>query len=204
MKKIAFCLSLFCACGSIVLNADEAKNSLEITVPVVDRAKFDSNPFTQLKKSLDAAEASGRGKAGVLATADRNGTPYTRVMHIGKITSDGIVFFTNKDSGKWKHMGENQKASFDIYFPASSTTVVINGVVDLSYNDSAAKDVDLTINGQKSAFKWGSFLFKPTEIIFSEISSKDDYSVEQSYAYKKGTDGNWVLSDKVKYYVSPK
>ena len=114
MKKMAFCLSLFCACGVISMYADEGKKSIEITVPVLDRAKFDSNPYIQLKKSIEMKE----GRSGVLTITDRDGTPYARVMDIGKITPEGIVFFTNVDSGKLKSMNENQKATF-VFFSRS-------------------------------------------------------------------------------------
>lgn len=209
MKKILFFLSISVTLSSVLL-ADETRSGYVINYKAPAKETFDPNPYVQLEKVIRNAQNKGiiYPNTGILATADKNCQPYTRCVGISKITPEGLVFFTDPGSGKWQQLRENQKGSFVIYTHEyePSIYVVINGTIDINHNDPRGKSHKVTVNGVTKEFNWTSFLFKPTEFVFKgEVpgSQEAPYRIAHSYAYKKGADGSWVISDSAKYYPVP-
>jgi hypothetical protein len=192
------CLSL----APFAFAQESVASDATINVQTYDRTKLDPNPYTELQRTIDAARAKKLpfAHAGAFATGGKRGV-VTRIMEIGKIAPQGIVFYTNAPSGKLSDMRENQRASFVLFSHNLAPTVVINGTIDLNYSDPASKKGMLNINGEQVQTDWIGFLFKPDEFEFSQLSPvQGSWRVSQSYVYRRNGNGGWDLSQKEKDY----
>ena len=69
-------------------------------------------------------------EAASLATANRDGTPSSRMVLIKGFAADGFVFFTNYGSRKAREMDENPRASLLIHWAVLQRQVRVEGSVE--------------------------------------------------------------------------
>ncbi|MBT4762704.1 MAG: pyridoxamine 5'-phosphate oxidase [Bdellovibrionaceae bacterium] len=75
----------------------------------------------------------------ILATADKQGRPASRVVLLKKYSKEGFFFYTNYGSQKAQDIAENPQVSFNFYWEFPHRQVRIYGKVKkTSYEDSAA------------------------------------------------------------------
>ncbi len=85
----------------------------EYALGVLSEAEVDPDPIQQFQRWLrEALNAQlPEPNAMTLATADRTGRPYARVVLLKDCDVDGFVFFTNYRSDKGRQLAENPHAA---------------------------------------------------------------------------------------------
>lgn len=73
----------------------------------------------------------------VLATATKEGVPHSRIVAIREITTESILFFTQRHTKKVQELTENPRASMTLWLPLQQREVVIDGnIKSLSEEES--------------------------------------------------------------------
>lgn len=67
----------------------------------------------------------------VLATATKEGIPHCRIVAIREITTDSVLFFTQKNTKKARELADNPHASMTLWLPLQQREVIIDGDVSL-------------------------------------------------------------------------
>lgn len=84
-------------------------------------------------------EAGARGvsepRAATLATARPNGRPSTRTIMVISIDPEGLLFFTNLQSGKGQQLQDNPYAGLCFYWRALRQQVTVEGSVEILSED---------------------------------------------------------------------
>ncbi|SRR6056297_283201 len=74
-----------------------------------------------------------------LATVDENGQPAVRLVLVKEIRDEGLVFFTNYDSQKGKHIAQNPKVAGTIWWPEMERQIRVEGTAEkISAEESTA------------------------------------------------------------------
>ena len=90
--------------------------------------------FTQIVPSLERMNYN----AMVLATADKNAKPTSRVVLLKKHSDQGYIFYTNYNSQKSKDLMENPVASLNFFWAYSTRQVRIAGQIEkISHQESS-------------------------------------------------------------------
>jgi len=90
------------------------------------------DPMIQFRRWFEDAEAEGihLANAIALATADFEGRPSARHVLLRGFDDRGFVFFTNYESRKARHLGENPYAAFALLWKELDRQVCVTGSVD--------------------------------------------------------------------------
>ena len=103
----------------------------EYALGVLSEAEVDPDPIQQfqrwLREALNAQLPEPNAMA--LATADRTGRPYARVVLLKDCDVDGFVFFTNYRSDKGRQLAENPHAALVFVWLELERQVRIEGTV---------------------------------------------------------------------------
>jgi pyridoxamine 5'-phosphate oxidase len=96
------------------------------------RADLATDPFEQFRAWLADAEAAGIAfpEAMALATADARARPAVRHVLLKALDDRGLVFFTNLDSRKGRHLAENPVASAVFLWRELDRQVTVSGPVE--------------------------------------------------------------------------
>lgn len=95
-------------------------------------AMAERDPIELFGAWFEEAKESGilLPEAASLATANRDGTPSSRMVLIKGFAADGFVFFTNYGSRKAREMDENPRASLLIHWAVLQRQVRVEGSVE--------------------------------------------------------------------------
>ncbi len=98
----------------------------------LDERDLDPSPARQIQKWLRDAIDAGHPEptAMTLATASRDGEPAARVVLLKGVDERGIVFFTNYESDKGKHLAENPRACANLFWVLLERQIRITGAVE--------------------------------------------------------------------------
>ena len=109
--------------------ADERRNYLK---GELHRADLQADPIAQFNLWLEEANGAGviEPTALSLATVGRDGRPRVRTVLLKGLTGAGFVFFTNFESRKGHHLGENPQASLLFPWLALERQVIVTGPVE--------------------------------------------------------------------------
>ncbi len=106
----------------------------------VDEASVDHDPMTQLSRWLEAARTAGEPmpEAMAVATATTDGRPSSRMVLLRGVDHRGLVFYTDRESGKGRELTANPFAAalFHWYLPVHRQ-VRVTGGVDLVDDDQS-------------------------------------------------------------------
>ena len=96
------------------------------------KASVDADPFVQFSKWLDEALSSEitDANAMLLATADANCQPSTRVVLLKGLNDGGFVFFTNYESKKAVDIQNNRQVSLTFFWPQIQRQVHVSGTAE--------------------------------------------------------------------------
>jgi pyridoxamine 5'-phosphate oxidase len=91
-----------------------------------------ADPMVQFRVWFDDAEAEGihLANAIALATADASGAPAVRHVLLRGFDDRGFVFFTNRESRKARHLAENPRAAFALFWKELDRQVCVTGGVE--------------------------------------------------------------------------
>jgi pyridoxamine 5'-phosphate oxidase len=103
----------------------------EYALGALSEADVDPDPLKQFQRWLrEAINAQlPEPNAMTLATADRTGRPYARVVLLKDCDADGFVFFTNYRSDKGRQLAENPRAALVFLWLELERQVRIEGTV---------------------------------------------------------------------------
>jgi pyridoxamine 5'-phosphate oxidase len=98
----------------------------------LDERDLDPSPSRQVQKWLRDAIEAGHPEptAMTIATASRDGEPAARVVLLKGVDERGIVFFTNYDSDKGKHLAQNPRACANLFWVLLERQIRITGTVE--------------------------------------------------------------------------
>jgi pyridoxamine 5'-phosphate oxidase len=98
----------------------------------LDPVDCDADPIVEFRAWFDAAVAAQvpSVNAMTLATVDENGRPSARIVLLKEIDDRGLVFFTNYDSRKGKHLAANPHAALVVFWEPMHRQVRIEGSVE--------------------------------------------------------------------------
>jgi pyridoxamine 5'-phosphate oxidase len=91
-----------------------------------------ADPMIQFRRWIEDAEAEGihLANAIALATAGADGRPAVRHVLLRGFDDRGFVFYTNYESRKARHLGENPQAAFALLWKELDRQVCVTGSVE--------------------------------------------------------------------------
>ncbi|HRX71994.1 MAG: pyridoxamine 5'-phosphate oxidase [Candidatus Competibacteraceae bacterium] len=103
----------------------------EYSLGALTKAEVDPDPIRQFQRWLDEAIKAElpEPNALTLATADRTGRPFARVVLLKDCDVDGFVFYTNYRSDKGQQLAENPHAALVFLWLELERQVRIEGIV---------------------------------------------------------------------------
>jgi len=103
----------------------------DYTLGALTKASVDPDPIKQFQRWLQEAIAAQlpEPNAMTVATADRAGRIYARMMLLKDCDADGFVFFSNYQSDKGRQLAENPRAALLFPWLELERQVRIEGVV---------------------------------------------------------------------------
>jgi pyridoxamine 5'-phosphate oxidase len=103
----------------------------EYTLARLEPDHLDPNPIAQFRYWLNEAIKEGipDPTAMILATADKQGRPSSRVVLLKEVDAEGFTFFTNYESKKGLQLQENPFASLLFFWPSMERQIRIEGSV---------------------------------------------------------------------------
>jgi pyridoxamine 5'-phosphate oxidase len=98
----------------------------------LDRDTLNPDPMEQFKAWFGQAQSAQlrEPNAMVLATVDADGQPFNRTVLLKRLDERGLVFFTNFESRKARHMADNPKVSVLFLWLDLERQVSINGTAE--------------------------------------------------------------------------
>jgi pyridoxamine 5'-phosphate oxidase len=104
----------------------------EYSLGALTKAEVDPDPIRQFQRWLDEAIKAElpEPNALTLATADRTGRPFARVVLLKDCDADGFVFYTNYRSDKGRQLAENPHAAMVFLWLELERQVRIEGIVN--------------------------------------------------------------------------
>lgn len=98
----------------------------------LDPESLHPDPVTQLRAWIANAAAAGNRQADAfaLATAGADGSPSVRMVLLRGLDTDGLRFFTNRDSRKGADLAANPRAAGTFWWPETSRQVRAAGGVE--------------------------------------------------------------------------
>ncbi|CDH46743.1 pyridoxamine 5'-phosphate oxidase [Candidatus Contendibacter odensensis] len=103
----------------------------EYAMGALNEAEVHSDPLQQFQRWFGEAIAAQlpEPNAMTLATADRTGRPYARVVLLKECDADGFIFFTNYRSDKGRQLAENPHAALVFLWLELQRQIRIEGTV---------------------------------------------------------------------------
>lgn len=103
----------------------------EYAMGALNEAEVDPDPLLQFQRWFSEAVAAQlpEPNAMTLATADRTGRPYARVMLLKGCDADGFVFFTNYRSDKGRQLAESPHVALVFLWLELERQIRIEGAV---------------------------------------------------------------------------
>ncbi len=101
----------------------------EYTRAGLQREDLDADPMQQFRRWIEQVGEAGltEPNAMVLATVDGAGQPFTRTVLLKDLDTRGLVFYTNFESRKARHIAENAQVSLLFPWFPLERQVSING-----------------------------------------------------------------------------
>lgn len=96
------------------------------------RHDLSADPFEQFGRWFGEAQRSDvmESNAMALATVDASGQPTQRTVLLKYFDHDGLVFFTNLDSRKARHMAAHARVSLLLFWPELERQVAAEGMAE--------------------------------------------------------------------------
>jgi len=107
----------------------------------LDEGDLDADPFAQLSRWFEEAQASGNPQpdAMALATATADGRPSVRMVILKEVDRRGLVFYTNSRSQKGLELEANPRAAVALSWPELHRQARVTGTIEaLSREESDA------------------------------------------------------------------
>lgn len=103
----------------------------EYALGALNETDVDPDPIRQFQRWLDEAIKAElpEPNALILATADRTGRPFARVVLLKDCTADGLVFYTSYRSDKGQQLAENPHAALVFLWLELERQVRVEGMV---------------------------------------------------------------------------
>lgn len=119
---------------------------------ILSEATARSNPFGQFGRWIGEAVKEGveEPNAMVLATASRSGMPSARIVLLHSFSELGFVFFTGRESRKYREIEENPNASMLFYWKEVRRQVRIEGELAQLPPETAATRLEEAVEGTRS------------------------------------------------------
>ena len=147
------------------------------------------DPFRQFQKWFGEAEAAkiAEPNAMILATANREGRPSSRIVLLKGLDGRGFVFYTNYDSRKGRDLESNAKASLLFPWIALERQVEIYGTVTkLAPEESAAY-----FHSRPHASQIGAWASQQSSIISGRPALEEQAkTLEKKYAGQEVADAS--------------
>jgi pyridoxamine 5'-phosphate oxidase len=99
----------------------------------LDPDQLDPDPLVELARWIAAAEAAGHRlpTAFALATIDVEQRPTVRMVLLRGIETDGLHFYTNRDSAKGRSLAANPRAAAVFWWERTNRQVRVSGPVSI-------------------------------------------------------------------------
>ena len=107
----------------------------------LEREHLDADPVVQFQQWFEdaCARIEVEPNAMTLATVDRDGAPAARTVLLKFFDRDGFVFFTNLESRKAVHIGNDKRVALLFWWPDLERQIEINGAAERISSVEAAK-----------------------------------------------------------------
>jgi len=127
-----------------------------------------TDPMIQFRRWFDDAESEGihLANAIALATAGADGRSAARHVLLRGFDDQGFVFFTNYDSRKARHLGENPYAAFALLWKELDRQVCVTGSVERT----SAEESDAYFATRPREAKVGAWASRQSTV----LESRDD------------------------------
>ncbi len=134
---------------------------MSAAIPLVD------NPISLFNQWMEEARAAGIqiAEAVSLATVDPEGFPTARVVLVKEATERGVVFYTNAESPKGRHLRATGKAALCAWWEATGRQVRLRGTVE----EVTAEEADAYFATRPRISRLGAWASRQSE----EIASRD-------------------------------
>ena len=96
-----------------------------------------------------------------LSTVNDKNVPTTRVVLLKQFSKNGLVFYSNYDSRKGKHIDNNPNVCISFYWPSMERQVIINGKL----SKISAIESEKYFNSRPKSSQLGAIISNQSEII---------------------------------------
>ena len=152
----------------------------EYTLAGLREVDLAPDPIVQFQRWFEDALAAGivEPNAMVLATADKEGRPSSRIVLLKQVDARGFVFFTNYASRKGRELSENPHASLTFPWHALERQVCITGAASKVPRDESEAYFKLRPRGARL----GANVSRQSEVVESrEFLEKRLAELEQQH-----------------------
>ena len=129
----------------------------------LSRSSVARDPFTQFGAWMAEALNSQvlDATAMLLATADANGRPSSRVVLLKSFDENGFVFYTNYNSKKATDIAENPQVSLHFFWPDLERQLIITGIAEKISRDESEE----YFNSRPEDSKLGAWASKQSSVV---------------------------------------
>jgi len=144
-----------------------------------------TNPIDLLNQWLIEERERGAPdpQQAVLSTATKEGIPHNRVVAIREITSQSLLFFTQRGSRKVAELRDNPHAAMAFWFELFEREVIIEGIIEAL---PEAENNQYWMNyPRKAQIRFYSYAATSSQVIASKQALEDKRkNVEHDYHHK--------------------
>jgi pyridoxamine 5'-phosphate oxidase len=155
---------------------DVAELRKEYTLFGLHRRELSLDPFEQFSLWFQESVRTAGDRepnAMTLATASRSGAPAARVVLLKGFDARGVIFFTNYESRKARHLAENPVAALNFHWPWLERQIQIEGPVEKTSREESRLYFDRRPIGSRL----GAIASKQSWVIESREILEDRLSV---------------------------
>lgn len=172
----------------------------EYALGSLNEADVDPDPIRQFQRWLDEALKAElpEPNAFTLATADRTGRPFARVVLLKDCDAEGFVFYTNYRSDKGRQLGENPHAALAFLWLELERQVRVEGIV----SKVSAAESEAYFHTRPRESRLGALASRQSQIV-ADRQTLDTRFAQLAAQYPEGDDNIPMPNQWGGYRVKP-
>lgn len=186
--------AIFLAYASVAVAQNQtqaAGNSIETSF---DASSFGADPLKQVQEWL-SGETKDAVKSATVGFM-KDGYPNVKLVALGKVASDGVIFYVPVESKAFQEIAANPKLSAMIQWKEKGDIEKQVRFVGTISPTSEEQSKTVTYKGKQIQFKTRAFLLKPNRVQFARLNFKysGEVGVTEFVNYKL-INGKWIKED---------
>lgn len=163
----------------------------------IDVASFDADPLKQANKWLSEQSTTGNVQKTTAIAVMKEGYPNIKLVGLGKITNEGIIFYLPAESKTFQEISANPKLSAMLEWKEKGDVERQLRFVGTMSPTGEESTKTITFEGKPVEFKTKAFILKPIRVQFARLNFAYDKDVGVSeFVNYKLENGKWIKENK--------